>query len=224
MILSLSNIDGRLSGHCFIASKNREVHDRLSIASLILRSQSQCRTGNAINLFENVNMIFQLFSASRHLRFEDIQAMVDLIAYPRQISGLLTLCTLDDSLVNRSTNPHQVSILSCNPSSSLGFTIQSVETQAILRCNEASSLPSNEVLFDGFPVYIQGFRHIHSLYSIVHKVNASLNQGIKASVHQLSSVSNHPPTLSGHTQKGGGSPYRRREEPQGATPQKGQTK
>ena len=159
-----------------IIAEDCKVNNCLAIASLIRRSQAQCRSSYSINLFKNFNMIFQLFSGSRHLGFEDIQAVVDLVCDPVQISDLFTLCTLCNTSVDRSTNLHQVSILSCNPLTSSGFTRQGVETQAICRCNEASSLPSNEVLFDGFPVYIQRLRHISSLYAIVHKVNASLNQ------------------------------------------------
>ena len=146
-----------------IVAKNREVHDGLAIASLIRRSQAQCGAGNAVNLFEDFNMIFQFFSGARHLGFEDVQAVVNLIGDAVQISGLFILCTLDDSLVNRRTDLHQVGVLSCNPTASLSFAIQSVETQAIRRCNEATSLTTYEVLFDSLPVNIQSFGHKLSL-------------------------------------------------------------
>jgi hypothetical protein len=51
-------------------------------------------------------------------------------------------------------------------------------------------------------------RHIHTLYAIVHEVNASLNQGIKASVHQLSSVNTLPLYLSGRSRMGRGTSVR----------------
>ena len=163
-----------LNDRGLIASKNGEIDDCLAIASLILRSQAQCRASYSINLFENVNMIFQFFSSSRHLGFEDIQAVVNLIGDAGQISGLLTLCTLGNSPVDCGANLHQICILSRNPFASPSFTRQSVETQAIRRCNEASSLTTNEVSFNGFPINSQGFRHKASLSSIVHKVKASM--------------------------------------------------
>ena len=170
----LGNIDYGFGGCWLIGSKDSEVHDRLATASLILRSQAQCGTSYTINLFKNVNMIFQFFAGARHLGFEDVQAMVNLIADTRQISGLLTLCTLCNTSVDCCTNLHQVCILSRNPLTSSGFTRQSVETQAIRRCNEASSLTTNEVSFNSFPVNSQGFRHKASLSSVVHKVKASM--------------------------------------------------
>ena len=164
-----------LSSNVIIA-KDCKVNNCLAIASLIRRSQAQCRSSYSINLFKNFNMIFQLFSGSRHLGFEDIQAVVYLVCDPHKISSLLIPCSLHQSLVSSLAKLHHISFFPCNPLAPLSFAIQSVEVQSILRCNEATTLPSNEVLFDGFPVYIKLWRHIHSLYAIVHKVNASLNQ------------------------------------------------
>ena len=146
-----------------IVAKDCKIDDGLAIASLIRRSQAQCGASYSVNLFEDFNMIFQFFSSSRHLGFEDVQAMVNLIGDARQISGLFILCTLDDHFVNRRTNLHQVGVLSCNPTTSLSFAIQSVETQAIRRCNEATSLTSNEVFFNSLPVNIQSLGHKLSL-------------------------------------------------------------
>lgn len=146
-----------------IVAKDSKVNDGLAIASLIRRSQAQCGAGNAVNLFEDFNMVFQFFSSSRHLGFEDVQAMVYLISDAVQISSLLTLCTLGNSPVDCGANLHQVCILSRNPFASPSFTRQSVETQAILRCNEATSLATYEVLFDSLPVNIQSFGHKLSL-------------------------------------------------------------
>ena len=157
-----------------IVPQNGKVNDCFSLASMIRGSKTQRGSGNTVNLLEDIDMVFQFFSGSRHLGFEDVQAMVHLISDARQISGLLTLCTLCNTSVDCCTNLHQVCILSRNPLTSSGFTRQSVEAYAIRRCNEASSLTSNEVSFYCFPVYSQGFRHKASLSSIVHKVKASM--------------------------------------------------
>lgn len=186
--MNLGNVNSGFHHRWLIASKDGQVNDRLAIASLIRGSQPQCRSSYAINFFEDVNMIFQFFSGSRHLGFEDIQAVVYLISDPHKISSLFILGSLDESFVNPLAKLHHIGFFSCNPLAPLGLAVQGVEVQSILRCNEATTLPSNEVLFDGFPVYIKLWRHIHSLYAIVHKVNASLNQGFFDIVHQLSSV------------------------------------
>ena len=225
--MNLGNVNSGFHHRWLIASKDGQVNDRLAIASLIRGSQSQCRSSYAINFFEDVNMIFQFFSASRHLGFEDIQAMVNLISDPRQIYGLPIGSSLDNLAIYLVLQLHNVCILSCNPLASPCFTRQGVETQSILRCNEASSLTSNEVFFYRFPVYVQGFRHIPSLDTIVHKVNASLNQGIKASVHQLSSVNIHPPLPFPYRDRGRGTSVRIgivRRNPKGQPLQKGKTK
>jgi len=211
MIPSLTscNVDGLL--HRIIASKNREVHDRLAVASLILRSQAQCRASYLVHLLEHIDMFTQFFPASRHLGFEDVQTMVNLISDPRQIKSLLIGSSLNNLLINSLFYLNNILQLPCNPLASPRSTIQSVDADTILRCNEATTLASNEVSFYCFPVYSQGFRHKPSLSDIVHKVNASLNQGFNESlhpVHQLSSSNIHPPYLSGRSRRGRGSSER----------------
>ena len=134
--------------------------------------------------------------------------MVNLISDPHKISSLFILGSLDESFVNSLAKLHHIGFFSCNPLAPLGLAVQGVEVQSILRCNEATTLPSNEVLFDGFPVYIKLLRHIPSLYAIVHDVNASLNQGINDLVHQLSSVNTLPLYLSGRSRMGRGTSVR----------------
>lgn len=146
-----------------IVAKDSKVNDGLAIASLIRRSQAQCGAGNAVNLFEDFNMIFQFFSSSRHLGFEDIQAMVNLIADPRKILSLLISSSLHNLLIYFLFELNNIGFLSCNPLAPTGTTIQSVETQAILRCNEASSLTTYEVSFNSLPVNIQSLGHKLSL-------------------------------------------------------------
>jgi len=133
--------------------------------------------------------------------------MIDLISDAVQISGLFTLCTLGNSSVDRSANLRKVGFFPCNPLASPSFTGQSVEAQPIRRCNEATTLASNEVTFNRFPIYSQGFSHKRSLSGIVHKVNASLNQGFYDSVHP---VHNQPssPLPFGSFPKGEGEPQR----------------
>ena len=137
--------------------------------------------------------------------------MVDLISNPRQIKSLLIGGSLNNLLINSLFYLNNILQLPCNPLASPRPTIQSVDTNTILRCNEATTLASNEVSFYCFPVYSQGFRHKPSLYTLVHKVNASLNQGFNESVHpvhQLSSSNIHPPYLSGRSRRGRGSSER----------------
>lgn len=211
MIPSLTscNVDGLLHG--IIASKNREVHDRFPAASLILRSQAQCRSSYFVHFLQDIDMFTQFLPASRHLGFEDIQTVVNLISDPRQILSLLIGGSLNNLLIHPLFYLNNVSLFPCNPLASPRSAIQSVDTNTILRCNEATTLASNEVSFYCFPVYSQGFRHKPSLYTLVHKVNASLNQGILESVHpvhKLSSSNIHPLYLSGRSRRGRGSSER----------------
>ncbi len=211
MIPSLTsrNVDGLL--HRIIASKNREVHDRFPVASLILRSQAQCRASYLVHFLEHIDMFTQFFPVARHRRFEDIQTMVNLISNPRQILSLLIGSSLNNLLINSLFYLNNILQLPCNPLASPRSTIQSVDADTILRCNEATTLASNEVSFYCFPVYSQGFRHKPSLYALVHKVNASLNQGFNESVHpvhQLSSSNIHPLYLSGRSRRGRGTSVR----------------
>lgn len=230
MIPSLTscNVDGLL--HRIVASKNREVHDRFPVASLILRSQAQCRASYLVHFLKHVDMFTQFLPVARHLRFEDIQTMVNLISDPRQILSLLIGGSLNNLLINSLFYLNNILQLPCNPLASPRSAIQSVDADTILRCNEATTLASNEVTFNRFPIYSQGFRHKPSLSGIVHKVNASLNQGFKESVHpvhQLSSSNIHPPYLSGRSRRGRGTSVRIgivARNPKGQPLQKGKTK
>ena len=146
-----------------IVAKDCKVNDCFPVASLILRSQAQCGAGYAVNLFKNFNMIFQFFSSSRHLGFEDIQAVVDLIGDPRKILSLLIGSSLNNLLIYFLFELNNVGFFPCNPLAPSTPRIQSVEAQPILRCNEASTLTTNEVSFNGFPINIQSFGHKLSL-------------------------------------------------------------
>ena len=108
-------------------------------------------------------MIFQFFSSSRHLGFEDIQAVVNLIGDAVQISGLFISSILHNLLIYLRAKLHKVCIFPCSPLASPSFAIQSVEVQAIRRCNEASSLTTNEIFFNSLPVNVQSFGHKLSL-------------------------------------------------------------
>lgn len=137
--------------------------------------------------------------------------MVNLISDPRQIKSLLIGGGLNNLLINSLFYLNNILQLPCNPLASPRSTIQGVDADTILRCNEATTLASNEVSFYRFPVYSQGFRHKPSLSDIVHKVNASLNQGFIESVHpvhQLSSVNTLPLYLSGRSRMGRGTSVR----------------
>ena len=192
-----------------IVAKDCKVNDGLAIASLIRRSQAQCGAGYSINLFEDFNMIFQFFSSSRHLGFEDVQAMVYLIGDAVQISGLFISSILNNLFIYLRAKLHKVCIFPCTPLASPSFAGQSVEAQPILRCNEATTLASNEVSFYCFPVYSQGFRHKPSLYTLVHKVNASLNHRFLDSMHVLhNELSPSSPLPFGSFPKGEGEPQR----------------
>ena len=157
------DVDSRLRG--IFASKNRQVDHSFPILSSVLCGKTQSWTSNTIQFLEDFNLFTHFFSGTRHLGFEDVQAMVDLISDPRQISGLLVGVSLNDLLVDFLFQLHHVGFFPCNPLASSRTTIQGVETQAIRRCNEASTLPTNEVFLNGFPVHHQCFRHGHSLYT-----------------------------------------------------------
>ena len=211
MIPSLTscNVDGLFHG--IVASKDCQIDDRFPVASLILRSQAQCRSSYLVHFLKHVDMFTQFFPVARHRRFEDVQTMVDLISNPRQILSLLIGGSLNNLLINSLFYLNNILQLPCNPLASPRSTIQSVDADTILRCNEATTLASNEVSFYCFPIYSQGFRHKPSLSDIVHEVNASLNQGFNESVHpvhQLSSSNIHPPYLSGRSRRGRGSSER----------------
>ena len=171
------NVDCGLDGHCIIVSKNRQVDDRLVTASLILRSQPQRGSGYAINFLKNFNMIFQFFSGSRHLGFEDVQAVVDLIGDAVQISGLFIDLLLYHCLSVSTYNLVSNCIPFLYPAVPLDSSVQSVLAKDISRCNEASTLTCNEVFFNSFPVYHQRFTHAVAYMHRRAIVKASLIRG-----------------------------------------------
>jgi hypothetical protein len=154
LILSIDNLSCDI-----IVPQNGKVNDCFPLASMIRGSKTQRGSGYTINLLEDIDMLTQFFSASRHLGFEDIQAMVDLVADPRQILSLLIGSSLNNLLIYFLFELNNIGFLSCNPLASTGAAIQSVETQAILRCNEATTLATNEVSFNSFPVNVQSLGH-----------------------------------------------------------------
>ena len=153
-----------LSGNV-VVPQHCKVNDRLPAASLIRGSQTQCGAGHAVKLLKHLDLLPHFLSVTRHRRFEDVQAVVDLISDARQISSLLISSSLHNLFVHLLFQLGDVRILSCNPFVSARSTVQGVQAQAILRCNEASSLTTNEVFLDSFPVYVQGLTHSRSLYA-----------------------------------------------------------
>jgi len=209
MIPSLTscNVDGLL--HCIIASKNGEVNDRLAIASLILRSQAQCRSSYTINFLQDFDMIFQFLPASRHLGFEDVQTMVNLISNPVQISSLLIDATLYDGLCISLYNLVGHGILLGFPTASSNLCIQGVKTQHICSSEKATAFPLDIILLDSFPVYTQRLTHKPSLLRDVHGVNASLNHRFLEAMHGLhNELSPSSPLPFGSFPKGEGEPQR----------------
>lgn len=136
----LGNIDYGLNDRWLIGSKNSEVNDRLATASLILRSQAQCGTSYTINFLQDFNMIFQFFAGARHLGFEDVQAVVDLISDAVQISGLLIDTVLYDSFCSDLCNLLCYLVPLCHPFVPSCTGIKRIQAYPILRSNEASSL------------------------------------------------------------------------------------
>lgn len=168
------NVDCGLDGHWVLASQDGQIYDRLALASLIRRSQSQRGAGYPIHFLQDFYMIAQFFPVTRHRRFEDIQAMVYLIGDARQILSLLIGGSLNNLLINPLFYLNNVCLFPRNPLASPRSAIQGVDADPILRCNEATTLASNEVSFNRFPVYGQSFRHKPSLSALVHKVKASM--------------------------------------------------
>jgi len=158
-----SDVDGRLRR--IFASKNRQVNHSLPVLSSVLCCKTQSWTGYSIKLFKNLDVLFDFLAGSRHLGFEDVQAMVDLISDAVQISGLSSDLILHHDLGVCTYDLRRYLIPFLYPSESLDPCIQGVLAQAIRRCNEASTLPCNEVFLDGFPVYIQLLTHLASLYT-----------------------------------------------------------
>jgi hypothetical protein len=176
------HVDGRLRR--IFVSKNRQVNHRLSRLSTVLCGKTQCGAGYSIKLFKNFNLFTHFFSGSRHRRFEDIQAMVDLISDPRQISGLPSDLILDNSLytglchllLNLCTFQH--------PFTPSRTSIQREWTDTIRRCNEASTLSCKEVTLNALPIDGQHFTHTTSLYPLSCTMQAffeSKIQGCQAS-------------------------------------------
>lgn len=148
-----------------IVPQDCQVNDRLAVASLILRSQAQCRTGNAVKLFKNLDLLLHFFSGSRHRRFEDVQAVVDLISDARQISGLPSDLILDNTLY---TSLCHLLLNLCTfeyPFTPSRTSIQREWTDTIRRCNEASTLTCKEVTLNALPIDSQYFPHSRSLYA-----------------------------------------------------------
>lgn len=158
----------------FLASQDRQIDDRLIIASLIRRSQAQCGAGYPIHFLKNLDMIFQFFPVTRHLRFEDIQAVVDLIGDAVQISGLLVDTVLYDGFCSDLCDLLCYLVPFCNPFVPTRTGVKGIQADPILRSNEASSLPSKELSLNDFPIDRQCFTHKTSLCPIVHKVKASM--------------------------------------------------
>ena len=158
-----SDVDGRLRR--IFASKNRQVNHRFPVLSSVLGGKTQSWTGNAVELLEDFDMFTHFLAVTRHLRFEDIQTMVDLISDAVQISGLSSDLILHHDLGVCTYDLGRYLVPLLDPSESLDPCIQGVLAQAIRRCNEASTLPCNEVFLDGFPVYIQLLTHLASLYT-----------------------------------------------------------
>ena len=160
-----------------IVAEDCKVHDRLAIASLILRSKTQGWSGHTIKLLKHLDLFPHFFSGSRHLGFEDIQTMVDLISYPRKISGLLS-----DLILNHTFLPSLCNLL-CDlctfqhPFTSTCTGIQREWTDTIRRCNEASTLPCKEVTFNGLPIDGQYFPHAEAYMHDRAIVKASLIRG-----------------------------------------------
>lgn len=157
-----SDFDSRLRR--IFASKNRQVNHGFPVLSSVLSGKTQSWTGDTIQLLQDFNMLTHFFAGSRHLGFEDIQTMVDLISDAVQISGLSSDLILHHDLGVCTYDLGRYLVPFLYPSKSLDSCIQGVLAQAIRRCNEASTLPCNEVFLDGFPVYVKLFAHLTSLY------------------------------------------------------------
>ena len=187
--------------HRIFASKNRQVNHRFPRLSTVLCGKTQSWPRHTIQLLEDFDMFLHFFSGSRHRRFEDVQAMVDLIGDPVQISGLSSdlilyhslLPSLCDLLCDLCTFQHPFTP-SCT-------SIQREWTDTIRRCNEASTLSRKEVFLNGLPIDGQGFTHTTSLYPLSCTMQAFFESMIRG-CHDL------PPSLSGSTGGGGGKALR----------------
>ena len=200
--LTSCNVDDRL--HRIVVSKDCQIDDRFPVASLILRSQAQCRSSYLVHFLQDIDMFTQFLPASRHLGFEDVQTMVDLISDPVQISSLLIDTVVYDGICSDLCNLLCYLVPFCHPLVPSCTSIKGIQADAILRSNEASSLTSKELSLNDFPIDSQCFTHKSSLYDIVHQVNESLIQGIVDSTP--SNI--HPLYLSGRSRRGRGSSER----------------
>jgi hypothetical protein len=148
-----------------VISQDCKVHDCLAIASLIRRSKTQCWAGNTIELFKNLDLLTHFLSVTRHRRFEDVQAVVDLIGDARQISSLSSDLILYYSLLSRLCDLLCDLCTFQHPLTSSCTSIQREWTDTIRRCNEASTLTCKEVTLNALPINSQHFTHGLSLYA-----------------------------------------------------------
>ncbi len=153
-----------LSGNV-VVSQDRKVNDRLAVASLILRSQSQCGAGNAVKLLKHLDLFTHFFSVTRHRRFEDVQAVIDLVGDARQISSLSTSLIFDDTFISDTCNLVSICIPACNPLESSNPRIQSVVAQVVCAGDERPAFTGHIVFLNSFPVNHQGLTHSRSLYA-----------------------------------------------------------
>ena len=159
-----SDVDGRLRR--IFASENRQVNHGLPVLSTILCGKTQCRSSYAVDLLEHFDLFTHFFASSRHLGFEDVQAVVDLISDPVQISGLSPRLVFNDALISDLCDLTYDSFSPCNPLESSNPRIQSVVAKAICVGDERPAFTRNVVLFHGCPVNVEGLTHWLSLYRL----------------------------------------------------------
>lgn len=167
-----------------VITQHGKVDDRLAIASLILRSKTQGGAGNTIQLLKHLDMFLHFFAGSRHLGFEDVQTVIDLISDPRQISGLPSHLILDNTLY---TSLCHLLLNLCtfqHPFTPSRTGIQREWTDTIRRCNEASTFTCKEVTLNALPIDSQYFPHSRSLYA-----RSCNSQGIPDSrIHRIATT------------------------------------
>lgn len=189
------DVDSRLQR--IFASKNRQVDHSFPILSSVLCGKTQSWPSYTIQFLEDFDMFTHFLAGSRHLGFEDVQAVVDLIGDPVQISSLSSdlilyhslLPSLCDLLCDLCTFQHPFTP-SCT-------SIQREWTDTIRRCNEASTLSCKEVFLNALPIDGQHFTHTTSLYTQLCPMQAFFESKIQGS-HSF------PPTLGNPSQGGGG--------------------
>lgn len=190
-----SDVDSRLRR--IFASKNRQVDHGFPILSSVLCGKTQSWTGNTIQFLENLDMFLHFFPGSRHLGFEDVQTMVDLISDPVQISGLPSDLILYHSLLPSLCNLLCDLCTFQHPFTPTCTGIQREWTDTIRRCNEASTLSCKEVFLNGLPIDGQHFTHTTSLYTQSCTMQAFFESRIPGS-------QGHPPLPSVHVVQGAG--------------------